>query len=136
MPNPAPIEKSAWIHIVDRKILCTLSKGKDTYYLPGGKREPGESESEALIREIKEELSVDLIPETVQPLGEFSAQAHGKPEGTLVHMSCFTADYRGELKPASEIATMVWFTYRDKEKCSQVDKLIFNWLYERGLLGE
>jgi 8-oxo-dGTP diphosphatase len=48
------IDKLAWIHIVDGKILCAISKGKDTCYLPGGKREGNETDHEALIREIKE----------------------------------------------------------------------------------
>jgi 8-oxo-dGTP pyrophosphatase MutT (NUDIX family) len=39
-----------------REILSTKSKGK--YYIPGGKRENGESDEQTLIREIAEELSV------------------------------------------------------------------------------
>jgi hypothetical protein len=47
MEQPGPmkyIDKLAWIHIVDRQILSTRSKGKDTYYIPGGKREGDESD--------------------------------------------------------------------------------------------
>ena len=72
------IDKLAWIHIVDRKVLITRSEGKDTYYIPGGKREEGETDQQALIREIKEELSVDLIPEEIEYVETFTAQAHGK----------------------------------------------------------
>ena len=32
------IDKIAFIYVKDGKILSTLSKGKDTYYIPGGKR--------------------------------------------------------------------------------------------------
>ncbi|MEK6909452.1 MAG: NUDIX domain-containing protein, partial [Candidatus Aenigmatarchaeota archaeon] len=78
------IDKLAWVRIEDRKILVTRSKGKDVWYIPGGKREQGESDQEALIREIREELSVDLILETIKYVGTFKAQAHGKPEGVLV----------------------------------------------------
>jgi 8-oxo-dGTP diphosphatase len=130
------IDKLAWIHLVDRKILCTLSKGKDTYYLPGGKREGGETDNEALIREIREELSVELIQETIQLTGVFQAQAHGKKEGTVVRMTCYSADYHGTLAPAAEIAEFVWFTHADKSRCSLVDNIIFDWLHERGLLAD
>lgn len=76
------IDKLAYIKIVDRQILITRSKSvADVYYLPGGKREPGESDLQALTREVKEELDVDLIPETVAYMGVFEAQAHGKAEG-------------------------------------------------------
>jgi 8-oxo-dGTP pyrophosphatase MutT (NUDIX family) len=57
------IDKLAWIHIVDRKILSTRTRGRDTYYIPGGKREGQETDHQALIREIKEELTIDLIPD-------------------------------------------------------------------------
>ena len=47
---PAIIDKLAWIYIQDKRILSTRSKGKDTYYIPGGKREAGETDHEALLR--------------------------------------------------------------------------------------
>ena len=128
------IDKLAWVHIKDRKVLSTLSHGKDVYYIPGGKREEGESDKEALIREIKEELSVDLKQETIEHLETFEAPAHGKPEGTIVRMTCYTAEYSGELKPAAEVAKQVWLSYDGKEQSSPVDKLIFDWLKERNLI--
>ena len=75
------IDKVALIYVKDGKVLTTLSKGKDTYYMPGGKRELGESDNETLIREIKEELSVDVIEDTIKFYGTFEAQAEGKAEG-------------------------------------------------------
>ncbi|HCI80446.1 MAG TPA: DNA mismatch repair protein MutT, partial [Ktedonobacter sp.] len=75
------IDKLAWIHIVDRRILSTRSKGKDTYYIPGGKREQGETDEATLIREIREELSIDLLPGSITFFGTFQAQAHGQAEG-------------------------------------------------------
>lgn len=87
------IDKLAYIHLANRKLLITLSKGKDTWYIPGGKREGSETDEEALIREIKEELSVDLIQQSIKYYGTFEAQAHGKPEGTIVRMTCYTADF-------------------------------------------
>lgn len=129
------IDKLAWIYIKDGKILSTKSRGKDAYYIPGGKREEGESDTEALTREVLEELSVQLVPETIQHVETFEAQAHGKPEGTVVRMTCYTAGYTGELAPASEIEELVWFTYADKDKSSPVDKIIFDYLHGKGLLA-
>jgi 8-oxo-dGTP diphosphatase len=128
------IDKLAWIHIKDRRILSTLSRGKDTYYIPGGKRETGESDQDALIREIREELDVRLIPATLKFVGTFEAQAHGKGEGVIVRMTCYTGDFEGEIKPTNEVGEVVWFEHKDKERSSPVDKIIFDWLKERDLI--
>jgi 8-oxo-dGTP diphosphatase len=128
------IDKLAWIHINNKTILSTRSYGKDKYYIPGGKREQGESDVQALVREIKEELSVDLNIGTLQFLGEFQAQAHGHPVGTIVKMTCYTGDYTGELLPDSEIEEIVWLTTADKDKIADVDKLIFDFLKENSLI--
>lgn len=128
------IDKLAWIEIQNRKILGTLSRGKDTWYIPGGKREPGESDHEALIREIREELSVELHPESLAHLGNFEAQAHGHAEGILVKMQCYTGTFSGTLQPSAEIAEMEWLTTADMHRISPVDKIIFAQLKKDGLI--
>ena len=128
------IDKVAYLYLKDGKILSTRSKGKDKYYLPGGKRESGETDIETLAREIKEELMVDIVESTAKFYGVFEAQAHGKEEGVLVKMTCYTADHLGELKADSEIAEIAWLTTADMEAVSPVDKLIFADLKLKGLL--
>ena len=130
----AVIDKVAFLYLQDGKILSTRSKGKDKYYIPGGKREQGESDIETLVREVKEELSVDIVESSAKLYGVFEAQAHGKAEGVIVKMTCYTAEYTGELKADSEIAEIVWLTMADIESVSPVDKLIFADLHEKGLL--
>lgn len=129
------IDKLAWIHIRDGRLLGARSRGKDTWFLPGGKREPGESDEQALVREVREELSIELQPATLRPLGVFEAQAHGQPEGVLVRMTCFTGDYTGELRPAAEIEEIGWLGHNDREHLSLVARIIFDWLHDRGLLA-
>ncbi|WP_128546825.1 NUDIX hydrolase [Larkinella soli] len=128
------IDKLAWIELKDNTILSTRSRGKDTYYIPGGKREPGETDQEALCREVREELSIDLHPGSLDLFGVFTAQAHGHPEGTLVQMTCYRATYSGSLRADSEIEEVRWLTYADKDRISEVDRLIFDALKEKGWL--
>ena len=111
-----------------------MSKGKDTYYLPGGKREPGETDEQALLREIEEELTVKLLPPTLRSAGIFEAQAHGKAAGTIVRMTCFFGDYEGTLKANAEIEKLIWFNHADRYKCSVVDVMIFDDLKQKGLI--
>lgn len=132
--NKTYIDKLAFIDIKDKKILSTLSKGKDVWYIPGGKRDGNETDNQALIREVKEELTVDLIPDTIKHYGTFEAQAHGKPEGTVVCMMCYTAKFVGELKASSEIAEYRYVNYSWKANSSPVDQLIFDDLYAKGLI--
>ncbi|WP_410641309.1 NUDIX hydrolase [Amycolatopsis sp. lyj-346] len=129
------IDKIAWIHLADGRILSTRSRGKQVYYLPGGKREPGETDRDTLVREIREELDVAITPESIAAAGTFEAQADGHAAGTLVRMTCYTAEYRGVLKASSEIEEVTWLGYADRDRVSAVDRLIFDHLHETGQLS-
>lgn len=128
------IDKVAFLYLQKGKILSTRSKGKDKFYIPGGKREANETDIQTLVREVKEELSVDIIESTARFYGIFQAQAHGQAEGVIVKMTCYTADFCGELTPDSEIAEIVWLTTSDIESVSPVDKLIFADLNSKGFI--
>lgn len=129
------IDKIAWIRLDSGRILSTRSRGKDVYYIPGGKREVGETDLQTLVREIDEELAVAISPATARHFGTFEAQAHGHATGIAVRMTCYTADYRGTLTPSSEIEELVWLTYADRDRVSPVDQLIFDHLHEIGRLA-
>ena len=128
------IDKIALIYIKDKKILTTLSKGKDTYYLPGGKREKNEKDEDTLVRECKEELTIDIDINSIKYYGTFEAQAHGKAEGIIVKMTCYIANFTGKIQPSSEIQEVRWLEYNDLDLISPVDRLIFKDLFENGLI--
>ncbi|CAH0335465.1 hypothetical protein FVB9288_01110 [Flavobacterium sp. CECT 9288] len=126
--NMKEIDKIALLVLRDGKILSTKSIGKDKYYIPGGKRENNETDHETLIREIKEELSVDILPETIMYIGTFTAQSDGDKKGVNVKMTCYKADYIGVLEKNNEIKEIRWLSYNDLPIISEVDKIIFNFL--------
>jgi 8-oxo-dGTP diphosphatase len=131
------IDKIAWLYLHDGQLLSTRSRGKDCYYLPGGKREPGETDAQTLRREIQEELTVLLDPASLSYASTFEAPAHGHPAGVLVRMTCYWAPrYTGTIQPAAEIEEVVWLTYRHRSQVSAVDQLIFDWLHQQHLLAE
>ena len=129
------IDKIALIEIRNGQILSTRSKGKTKYYFPGGKRDPGETDEQALIREIKEEMDVDILPNTITYVGTFQAQADGKAAGVIVKMTCYNAAYEGVAVPSSEIEEIRWLNYKDIDLVSEVDKKIFVYLKEKGELS-
>jgi 8-oxo-dGTP pyrophosphatase MutT (NUDIX family) len=129
------IDKIAFIEIQNGQILSTKSKGKTKYYIPGGKREKGESDEQTLIREVKEELNVAIVQSTAEYIGTFSAKSDGSKEGILVIMTCYKAKYIGHLKASSEIEEIKWLNYSDLEIISEVDKKIYQFLHKKGELS-
>ena len=87
------IEVAAAIIVKDNRIFATqrgYGEFKDGWEFPGGKLEPGESAREALVREIREELDVDIrvgkLLETVE---------YDYPEFHLT-MHCFICELLSE----------------------------------------
>ncbi|HAS40803.1 MAG TPA: DNA mismatch repair protein MutT [Microscillaceae bacterium] len=128
------IDKIAFIKISNGQILSTRSKGKTKFYIPGGKREPGETDEATLVREVAEELDVKIKNDTIEYVGTFKAQSDGAKEGVLVKMTCYKAAYEGVVKPTSEIEEIKWLNYKDLDIISEVDKKIFKFLKEKGVL--
>ena len=128
------VDKIALIYLKDGKILSTRTKGREKFYIPGGKRENGESDEQTLIREIQEELSVMIDDSSISYMGTFKAQSDGAADGVIVKMTCYTAEFIGELAPANEIAEIRWLTLSDTSIISAVDQIIFAHLEQQGLL--
>ena len=125
------IDTVAWVRVEHGRILVARPRGKDVFYIPGGKREGGETDRQALCREITEELTVTLLPRTIRQAGTYEA---AQPDGVLVRMSCYTGDYSGTLTPSSEIAELAWFSYADRPQVPPVDQLLFDDLKAAGQL--
>jgi 8-oxo-dGTP diphosphatase len=124
------IDKLALILInSNRQQLVARSYDRTVFYTPGGKREAGESDIDALIRECREELSVDLLsstntPAIIERYGTFEAQAYGKPLGTIVRLTCFRISPRDAelelehmVKASEEVEELNWIdSCFDKKK--------------------
>lgn len=128
------IDKLGWIFIKNKKILFVRSSNKNIFYHPGGKREAGETDEQALAREVKEELNVDLKPGSLKYIHTFQAKAHKKPEGVMVEVKCYEADFAGEFMPNAEIAEFDWLTSQDMHKVSDTGKLTLVWLKKQKLI--
>lgn len=131
---PPVIDKVAWVHVVERRLLAARSAGKELFYLPGGKREPGEDDVETLAREIEEELSVTVEPSTAVHVGTFEAAADGRADGRVVRLTCYTAGYRGELSPSAEIEEITWLDSGDLDRVSAANRLVLEHLHGAGLV--
>jgi 8-oxo-dGTP pyrophosphatase MutT (NUDIX family) len=128
------IDTVAWVCLAEGRILGTRSHGKELFYIPGGKRHRGESDTDTLFREVREEVSVALLPGTARHFGTYEAAADGHGEGVLVRMACYTAEHRGTPVAAGEIAELAWLSYADRERTAPVDRVVFDDLLAAGRL--
>jgi 8-oxo-dGTP pyrophosphatase MutT (NUDIX family) len=128
------IDTVAWVRIEGGRILCARPRGKDVFYIPGGKREGAETDLETLLREVEEELTVRLVPDTVAHVGTYEAGLPGAAGDCVVRMSCYTGEYRGTLAASSEIEETAWFSYADRPLVPPVDRLLFDDLRASGRL--
>lgn len=70
---------------------------------PGGKVELGESPEEALARELREELSVDVS------VGSFIDQSISEVDGATIELSCYAARLAaGEPTSSTDHDAMIW----------------------------
>ena len=128
-------DKVALVYVKDDKVLVALNRGNDTWFLPGGHREARETDEQTLIREIEEELAVDIHPETVKHFDTFEAQAHGSPTGSVARVVCHFAAFDGEPVASSEIAEIAFISYAPRQRTSEPTKLALDKLKEQGRIA-
>jgi len=103
------------IIIKDKKFLLVRGKEgfyKDFYFTPGGGIETGESDMEALVRELGEELGI--VPTETEKNMDYVAKAW---DGGMQRVNCYLVkSYKGELKVSGEIGEIYWYGKEDFEK--------------------
>lgn len=127
------IDKLSWIPVRDRKILFARSHGQELFYCPGGKREKGETDEQALLREIFEETGVRLDPSTIRHWHTFIGPSVVAPD-IDVKLICFDAVGDREPMASSEIAELDWFTSADGHRTTPMGREILAWFAERNLI--
>jgi 8-oxo-dGTP pyrophosphatase MutT (NUDIX family) len=124
-----------WVHAVEGRLLAVRARGRDLLYLPGGKREPGESDWAALSREVREELGVELVSDTLRPLGVVESEAHDQPAGTRVRMACFAAQHAGTLMSSAEINEYVLIGHDSRGLLAPAARLALDIAVREGLVA-
>lgn len=93
-------------------VLLVRKRGTACFLQPGGKREPGESDLDALARELHEELGCSIVPGTAEKLGTFEAPAANEP-GQRVRAAIYAASLAGDVACRAEIEEYAWIDPRD-----------------------
>jgi 8-oxo-dGTP pyrophosphatase MutT (NUDIX family) len=92
-----------------RQLLLAYSNNKQAFYLPGGKVDKGETTREALIREIREELNIELAPDSLEFYSHITAPAFGENAGIIMEQDCFIAQLPAAPAPSAEIGALEYF---------------------------
>jgi 8-oxo-dGTP pyrophosphatase MutT (NUDIX family) len=89
------------------RAVVVRKRGTTGFMQPGGKIERGESALAALIRELREELGLDVDVDATEFLGSYEAPALNEP-GRTVRAEVFALVTDAELHPGSEIDAIHW----------------------------
>jgi len=114
MPKTYDIDKLALIEVVERKLLFVKVRGN--ILNPGGKRERKpdgtlETYVEALVRELKEETTVDIIRDSIVYIHTYVGKT--KDGKRTLREVYHTAKFNGTMTPAGEVEEFVYLTSAD-----------------------
>lgn len=91
----------------DDRVLTVRKRGTEKFMFPGGKPELGEKPAETAVREVKEEIGIDVDADQLTELGVFEAPAANEAEHNVV-ATVFTYPDRVVPTAAAEIAELSW----------------------------
>jgi 8-oxo-dGTP pyrophosphatase MutT (NUDIX family) len=101
------------VAIKQNKLLLAFSNNKKAWYLPGGKIDKTETVIEALSREIKEELNIELKEIELKYYVHITAPAFGESNGIVMEQNCYLYELNEMPAPPAEINDIKYFDSDD-----------------------
>jgi 8-oxo-dGTP diphosphatase len=114
-PSRQVIRIVAAVVVNDRgQILLVRKRDTRAFMQPGGKRDPGEGDLDALAREIREELGCGVDLAAMRHLGDCRAPAANEP-GAVVEARLYAVGLLGAPAAQAEIAELRWLDLADPD---------------------
>ncbi|MEY2847568.1 MAG: hypothetical protein RI885_233 [Actinomycetota bacterium] len=114
MPRPTLVVSAVCFRDTEGRILTVRKRGTSKFMLPGGKLETDESPADAAVREIREEIGVELAVADLTLLGEWTTDAANEPD-TSVTGTVYTARLTAEPVASAEIDEVRWVVPGDPD---------------------
>ncbi len=89
------------------RTLLVRKRGTNAFMQAGGKIERGESALDALTRELREEIGLELDPDSTEFLGSYRAEAANEPD-TVIRAEVFALTSSSEPVVGAEIEELRW----------------------------
>jgi len=104
------------------EILLVRVRDNSLWYLPGGTIEAEETPQQALVREVSEELDVQVDTNAIR----FDRRVIGPALGRdgEVELNCFRAEWSGEPSAQSEISEIGYISFEDTHKMAPAVRLL------------
>ncbi len=103
---PPPLRCACLVNQRGNKLLLVRVRENQHWYLPGGKIECHESPQAALQRELREELGIQLYPNSVKYLYTVVGPAYA--QAGSVELVCFSGEWSGEPQAHGEVSEVQW----------------------------
>ncbi|QTF09162.1 NUDIX domain-containing protein [Brenneria izadpanahii] len=109
---PKTLRLSAAIVVNDAgEMLLVRKRNTQAFMQPGGKIDGQETPTDALLRELHEELSLHIDESQLQHMGRYHAKAANEPD-TWIDAEIFWLSLSAPIVPAAEIEEAVWIDIR------------------------
>ncbi|MFP7493063.1 NUDIX hydrolase [Terribacillus saccharophilus] len=97
-----------------QKVLMVHNKKNDSWTLPGGLVEPGESLAEAAIREAKEETGLDIEVTSILAVNEAKLQSVNE-HAIFITFKATQISEKLQIQDTEKIAEAAWKSYEDAD---------------------
>ncbi|WP_369269572.1 NUDIX domain-containing protein [Streptomyces sp. R11] len=121
-PNLDAIQKVGAAVVSDGKVMVVRKKGQrtDEYFMAGGKMEGEETQRQTLVRELQEELGVEVAD--YQYIGSYEDLAVF--EGTPIVLHAYCVHIAGRPQPHNEIKEYAWIDSEFESKGFKVSSIM------------
>ncbi len=107
------INCASLVHIENNRLLLVRVRNNKIWYFPGGKIESHETPTQALVRELQEELNLTINPAKLAFVTDVISLNHDQTD--YVHLFAYRLPVLQKYRAGGEISEIRWFEMSDTQ---------------------